>query len=87
MGTVDNFQSGIVDSDFEQARISWQKTLAKEPGQQQNYVEDVAASLHEAEQPIRVRAYGRLTCDIFNLDKCLPKNQQLCSLELVGIWV
>lgn len=44
-GTVVNFESQVVDADYIQPRIFWEKTLAREPGQQDNFISNVAGHL------------------------------------------
>ena len=44
-GTVVNFESEVVDADYVQPRIFWEKTLAEEPGQQDNLISNVAGHL------------------------------------------
>ncbi|KAF7939249.1 uncharacterized protein EAE97_007329 [Botrytis byssoidea] len=44
-GTVVNFESQVVDADYAQPRIFWEKTLAEEPGQQDNLISNVAGHL------------------------------------------
>jgi catalase len=45
IGTVVKFESVVVDADFDQARIFWEKTLAKEMDQQEHFVSNVASHL------------------------------------------
>lgn len=45
VGTVVNFESAVVDADFDQARIFWEKTLAMERDQQEHFVSNVAGNL------------------------------------------
>jgi catalase len=56
-GTVTEFQSQLVDADFVQPRQTW-ATLGLTPGQQENFVSNVAASLSGAVQKVRNDAYG-----------------------------
>jgi catalase len=60
LGTVVNFESQLVDADFSQARIFWEKTLAGEPGQQDNFVSNVAGHLMSAAAQVRTVTYGML---------------------------
>lgn len=57
VGTVTEFESQLVDADFVQPRQTWQ-TLGMTPGQQANFVGNVAASLSGAVQQVRNNAYG-----------------------------
>lgn len=58
-GTVTEFESQLVDADFVQPRATW-ATLGQTPGQQANFVGNVAASLSRAVQQVRSDAYGML---------------------------
>lgn len=58
LGTVLDFESQLVDADFRQARIFWEKTLAAEPGQQDNFVSNVAGHLKDAVAQVRQVTYG-----------------------------
>ncbi|ESZ93183.1 catA, catalase [Sclerotinia borealis F-4128] len=44
-GTIVSFESQVVDADYVQARVFWEKTLVKEPGQQDNFISNVAGHL------------------------------------------
>lgn len=59
LGTVEDFQSQVVDADYAQARIFWQQTLAAEPGQQENFVSNVAGHLSAAVELVRKATYGK----------------------------
>jgi len=56
-GTVTEFESQVTDADFVQPRQTW-ATLGLTPGQQANFVGNVAASLKGAVQQVRTSAYG-----------------------------
>lgn len=60
LGTVVDFESQLVEADFKQARIFWEKTLASEPGQQDNFVSNVAGHLSSAVAQVRTVTYGKL---------------------------
>jgi catalase len=62
-GTVTDFESQLVDADFVQPRATW-VTLGLTPGQQANFVGNVAASLSKAVKPVRSDAYGMLAPSI-----------------------
>lgn len=47
------------EDDFEQPRDFWERILAKEPGQQENLVSNVAEHLAEAVPRIREKVYGK----------------------------
>ncbi|KAI1454237.1 catA, catalase [Annulohypoxylon moriforme] len=67
VGTVVDWQSQVVDADYEQATKFWQVELAKQPGQQDNFVSNVASHLSSAEQPIRQKTYdmfGKVDSDL-----------------------
>lgn len=53
-----NFESKMEDGDLEQPRDFWERVLAKEPGQQENLVANVAEHLAEAIGGVRDKAYG-----------------------------
>lgn len=60
-GRVVDYESKMEDGDLEQPRDFWERILAKEPGQQQNLVSNIAEHLAEAEASVREKAYGMLT--------------------------
>ncbi|KAI0870415.1 catA, catalase [Hypoxylon argillaceum] len=61
LGTVVDFESQLVEADFKQARIFWEKTLASEPGQQDNFVSNVAGHLSSAVAQVRTVTYAMFT--------------------------
>ncbi|KAI1812514.1 catA, catalase [Poronia punctata] len=61
VGTVVDFESQVVDADFRQATIFWEKTLAAEPGQQDNFVSNVATHLQSASKEVREGTYAMFT--------------------------
>ena len=62
LGTVEDFQSEVVAADYDQARIFWQQTLAAEPGQQDNFISNVAGHLSSAVESVRQATYGEFHC-------------------------
>ncbi|KAI3058671.1 hypothetical protein CBS147353_10703 [Aspergillus niger] len=57
-GRVTAFSSTVTDDDFYQPREFWQNTLAKQPGQQENFVGNAAAMISGVKfEDIRKRAY------------------------------
>ncbi|KAI1407968.1 heme-dependent catalase [Hypoxylon sp. FL1857] len=60
-GTVVDFESELTDADFDQARIFWEETLAKEPGQQHNFISNVAVHLAQAIGRVRKVTYDMFT--------------------------
>ena len=56
-GTVTEFQSVVTAADFVQPRAAWQ-ALGLVPGQQENFVGNVAASLSGAVPQVRQQTYG-----------------------------
>ncbi|KAI0450977.1 catA, catalase [Xylaria acuta] len=61
LGTVVEYESQVVDADFKQARVFWEKTLAGEPGQQNNFVSNVAGHLSSAVEQVRKATYAMFT--------------------------
>ncbi|KAI2643566.1 catA, catalase [Xylaria nigripes] len=61
LGTVIDYESQLVDADFVQPRIFWEKTLAAEPGQQDNFVSNVAGNLKSAVPQVRQATYAMFT--------------------------
>lgn len=57
-GRVVEFESRMGEDDLEQPRDFWERILAKEPGQQENLVSNVAEHLAEAAPRIREKVYG-----------------------------
>ncbi|KAI2472270.1 heme-dependent catalase [Annulohypoxylon bovei var. microspora] len=58
VGTVVDWQSEVMDVDFDQARIFWQKELAGQTGQQENFISNVASHLSAVEdETIRMTTY------------------------------
>lgn len=64
-GRVVAYESKMEDGDLEQPRDFWERILAKEPGQQENLVANVAEHLAEAVAGVRDRAYGKFQSFIF----------------------
>lgn len=60
LGTVIDFESALTDKDFVQPRIFWERTLAKEPGQQDDFVSNVSGHLAAAVESVRKATYGKL---------------------------
>lgn len=58
-GRVVEFESKMDEEDFQQPRDFWERILAKEAGQQESLVSNVAEHLAEAAPRIREKAYGR----------------------------
>lgn len=58
-GRIVEFESKMGEDDLEQPRNFWERILAKEPGQQENLVNNVAEHLAEAAPRIREKAYGK----------------------------
>ncbi|GAP90749.1 putative catalase [Rosellinia necatrix] len=56
LGTVEDFQSELVDADFEQARIFWEKTL--DPIEQDRFISNVAEHLKGAVAQVRQKTYA-----------------------------
>lgn len=54
-----DFESELADADFAQATVFWEKTLAGEPGQQENFVNNVAVHLASAAESVRNATYGK----------------------------
>lgn len=63
-GRVVDFESKMEGGDLEQPREFWEHILAKEPGQQENLVSNVAESLAEAVVAVREKAFGKY-CPLF----------------------
>lgn len=61
VGQVTYHMDEITDVDFEQPRAFWQNVLGKKPGQQDNFVKNVAGHLSGAISPVRERQYGVFT--------------------------
>ncbi|KAI0435537.1 catalase-like domain-containing protein [Xylaria telfairii] len=59
LGTVTDFESQVVDADFEQARDFWEQTLS--PEEQDNFVSNVAGHLKSAVSEVRMVTYGMFT--------------------------
>lgn len=57
-GRVVDYESKMEDGDLEQPREFWERILAKEPGQQENLVANVAEHLAHAVAGVREKAYG-----------------------------
>lgn len=58
-GRVVDYESKMEDGDLEQPRDFWERILAKEPGQQENLVANVAEHLAHAVAGVRGKAYGK----------------------------
>jgi catalase len=56
-GTVTQFQSTLTDEDFVQPRAAWE-ALSLVPGQQENFLSNVAGSLRGAVPQVRQQTYG-----------------------------
>jgi catalase len=56
-GQATNFQFEVKDEDFVQATALW-NVLGRQPGQQGNFVHNVASHLNTAERSVRERTYG-----------------------------
>lgn len=65
-GRVVEFESRMGEDDFGQPRDFWERILAKEPGQQENLVSNVAEHLAEATPRIREKACGRYLMNLFS---------------------
>lgn len=72
VGQVTAFSSEVTDEDFVQPRDLWQRVLAKQPGQQENLIDNVASFVAGAQPDIRKKTYGsppssfrRLLCCVF----------------------
>ncbi|ROW15395.1 hypothetical protein VPNG_02414 [Cytospora leucostoma] len=57
-GRVVDFESNLTEDDFVQPRDFWERVLAKEPGQQDNLVSNVAEHLAQALPEVRNKAYS-----------------------------
>ena len=57
-GTVTQFQSTLTDDDFVQPRAAWE-ALGLVPGQQENFVSNVAGSLSGAVPQVRQQTYSQ----------------------------
>ena len=59
-GTVVSFESEVSDADFAQARQFWTVTLAKDPKEQENIVQNFAGALRNvSDEEILQRAFGK----------------------------
>lgn len=58
-GQVVDFESKMEFGDLDQPCEFWERILAKEPGQQENLVSNVAEHLGEAAAGVREKAFGR----------------------------
>lgn len=81
-GRVVEFESRMGEDDLEQPRDFWERILAKEPGQQENLVSNVAEHLAEAAPRIREKAYGR--CFPFFFPPSLDPSPSFLVLPLAG---
>ncbi|RYC56256.1 hypothetical protein CHU98_g9958 [Xylaria longipes] len=64
LGTAVNYDAEVVDADFEQPRIFWEKVLAGQPGQpgqQDNFVSNVSGHLKGAVEEVRKVTYAMFT--------------------------
>lgn len=59
-GRVVDYESKMDDGDLEQPRDFFEKILAKESGQQENLVSNIAEHLSKADFKVRNKAYGML---------------------------
>lgn len=57
-GPVVAYESKLETDDMDQAKDFWAKILAKEPGQQENLVSNIAEHLAEADSGVRDKVYG-----------------------------
>ncbi|WBW73606.1 catalase [Schizosaccharomyces osmophilus] len=57
VGEVTYHMDEITDVDFEQPRAFWERVLGKQPGQQDNFVKNVAGHLSKAVPVVRQRQY------------------------------
>lgn len=57
-GRVIDYESKMEDGDLEQPRDFFERILAKEPGQQENLISNIALHLAEADSKVRDKAYG-----------------------------
>ncbi|TRX95685.1 hypothetical protein FHL15_003239 [Xylaria flabelliformis] len=73
LGTVVNYDSQVVDADFKQARIFWEKTLAAHSGQQDSFVSNVAGHLKDAIAEVRKVTYAMFTRVNADLGKRIEK--------------
>lgn len=69
-GRVVEFESKLTEDDFVQPRDFWERVLAKEPGQQDNLVSNVAEHLAQALPEVRNRTYCKLSHPRFFSRKC-----------------
>ena len=58
VGEVCDFSSGVTDDDFLQAKSLWE-VLSKQPGQQDNFVGNIAASLKGALPDVQKETFGK----------------------------
>lgn len=61
-----HISSEVVDDDFVQATALW-KVLGTQPGQQENFVSNVAGLLKSAVPEVQMKTIGRLE---FRVDEC-----------------
>ncbi|KAI0022850.1 heme-dependent catalase [Xylariomycetidae sp. FL0641] len=61
LGTVADFASGVRPADYDQAAVFWRRTLARQPGQQDRFVGNVAGHLAQAVQQVRAATYDMFT--------------------------
>jgi catalase len=60
-GQVTAFSTEVTDDDFVQPRMFWQNVLARQPGQQENFVGNAASFISGVKYAeIRKKTYGRL---------------------------
>lgn len=61
-GRVVDYESKMEEGDLEQPRDFFERILAKEPGQQENLISNIAEHLAEADSKVRDKAYGMSSC-------------------------
>ncbi|KAI0003935.1 heme-dependent catalase [Xylariaceae sp. FL0662B] len=61
VGPVVDWQSEVVDADFDQARKFWQDELGSQTGQQENFINNVANHLRSASSDVRTKTYEMFT--------------------------
>jgi catalase len=73
-GQATTFQFEVTDEDFVQATSLWE-VLGRQPGQQGNFVHNVASHLNAAEKTVRQRAYAMFS----RVDKVLGERIQTAT--------